>query len=651
MKSNPRSLIRWRDQGGQSRAYADLRSLGGGQPALIPPGETRATTDPEIAEILFDKLVRKFIAQAKKKALHALGSGPDLTDFAGHYSAEMAASDDYDADELRELDACLVRVVDYFTRWQHASARQPEPLQRRRPLALIGIPDIYAFNEWLNSMPDQEGNQLTAESRRTHLYVLSGVFDTAIAKGKLPMGSNPVAGLIRDIGRRSRETEWLSVGELALLLESARTLMCEAQAPGAVRPLPCLYELVATFMLTGAREGEITRLQVRHLDFGSRTIHIPDSKTGRVARSIPMHSQLREILWPYVQSLGRTTGHVFTTTLSEPIALLLDAAGHLRTLPAPPAAGGLRAHLAAAHVRLDQQRCALVEAVQRIADLPDVDPIRQLRANVTSYSRSADAYRRWVDFGRSVETLRRTRKYEGSTLEAEDLLSRAREILSVDGLVALDQVALLELDLAKLEAKASDRSSHVEASTRLAAERLGSELATLFDSPDPGPLAYTDSLECLQVTVAQRVHRGVSALRLRAACSDLDARTRAGLLSRLDRILESVRSNGNGLFAAQGDRLARTLVEQIRQARNALDAHGSSHRIGELSRSLTAGPVDLVSALDGGKEPETNEWLREVMRLARAGLIRVTMDVPQQDLEAASGDRDAASLSAAPAVQ
>jgi hypothetical protein len=45
-------LIRWRNQGGKLRAYAELRSLGGGRRALIPPGETRATTDPETAEIL-----------------------------------------------------------------------------------------------------------------------------------------------------------------------------------------------------------------------------------------------------------------------------------------------------------------------------------------------------------------------------------------------------------------------------------------------------------------------------------------------------------------------------------------------------------------------------------------------------------------------
>jgi hypothetical protein len=37
-----------------------------------------------------------------------------------------------------------------------------------------------------------------------------------------------------------------------------------------------------------------------------------------------MHSQLREILWPYVQRLGRTSGHVFTTTWGEPIYSWLE---------------------------------------------------------------------------------------------------------------------------------------------------------------------------------------------------------------------------------------------------------------------------------------------------------------------------------------
>ena len=45
----------WRERGGERRAYADLRAfrdVGGGQEALIAPGESSATTDPDIAERL-----------------------------------------------------------------------------------------------------------------------------------------------------------------------------------------------------------------------------------------------------------------------------------------------------------------------------------------------------------------------------------------------------------------------------------------------------------------------------------------------------------------------------------------------------------------------------------------------------------------------
>lgn len=327
MTSNPSEFagarenarIRWRNQGGKRRAYADLRSLGGGQPALIPPGEKRATTDPEIAEKLLNQLLAKFKKRKEKKVLAAIDPGPDLADFAIHHLEEQAALGDYDTEWLTDSEAYLALAVDYFTRWQHASTRHPEPLPRRRSLASIDVPDVRAFSEWLNSIPDQRGCQRSTAFRRRILSALNNLFDRAITEGKLPVGSNPVAVQFQELSGSSRETAWLGVGELAILLESARTIGCEAQATRELQSLPCLYELVATFMLTGAREGEITRLQMRHLDFGSRTTHIPDSKTGRVARSIPMHSQLREILLPYVQRLGRTSGYVFTTTSGEAI--------------------------------------------------------------------------------------------------------------------------------------------------------------------------------------------------------------------------------------------------------------------------------------------------------------------------------------------
>ena len=331
MTSNPQKsgsqkkhpLIRWRNQGGKLRAYAELRSLGGGRRALIPPGETRATTDPETAEILVHQYIAELSQRNHKKALLAIDPGSDLVDVAIHYLEELTASNDYDAETLADWEAHLSRVVAYFTRWQHASVHHPEPLPRRRSLISIGIPDIYAFNEWLRSMPDPRGNQLSNESRRDHLRALSGVFDTAIIEGSLPRGRNPVPDLMRDLGRRGSETKWLSVGELALLLESARTFGCEAQGGRAVLSIPCRYELIATLMLTGAREREITRLQVHHLNFEARTIDIPNPETGEIDRTIPLHSQLYDILEPYVLRLGRTSGYVFTMASGEEITSCL----------------------------------------------------------------------------------------------------------------------------------------------------------------------------------------------------------------------------------------------------------------------------------------------------------------------------------------
>lgn len=326
MTSNPQNSscpkqhpwIRWRNQGGKLRAYAELRSLGGGRRALIPPGETRATTDPETAEILLHQYIQE-LKERDKKALSVVDPGLDLVDVAVRHLEELAASNDYPAQWLANWEACLSRVVDYFTRWQHASVHHPEPLPRRRSLASISVSDLYALNEWLRSMPDHRGNQLSDESRREHLRALGGVFDTAIVERLLPMGGNPIAHLMKDLGRRSSESQWLGVGELALLLESARTFVCESATGWAVLSIPCRYELVAALMLTGAQEREITSLQVHHLNFEARTIDIPNPESGQVDRTIPLHTQLYDILRPYVLRLGRTSGYVFTRESGEEI--------------------------------------------------------------------------------------------------------------------------------------------------------------------------------------------------------------------------------------------------------------------------------------------------------------------------------------------
>jgi integrase len=314
-KENPR--IRWRNQGGKRRAYADLRSLGGGQPALIPPGEKRATTDPEIAELLLQQHIRRLTDRKQKQAMFAID--PDFEGFVDHHVEEMERSREGRPGWLLNTRTNLTRAVKYFTCYQHATTRNPKPQPRPRSLSTIGVQDVRAFHEWLKTQPNRRGGMLSAQSRRHHLIALSGLFKRAISERKLPVGSNPVTAMADEPVEPIRETVWLDVAELALLLESARTFASKAQAAGRQPSLPCIYEFLATFVLTGAQEGEIRRLQLGYLDFESCTIHILNAATGQVDRSVPMHGQLREILLPYVKQLGRTTGHLFTTHSGEAV--------------------------------------------------------------------------------------------------------------------------------------------------------------------------------------------------------------------------------------------------------------------------------------------------------------------------------------------
>jgi integrase len=309
----------WRNQGGRLRAYADLRYLGGRREALIPPGETRATSDAEIARELLHRRIKALKEQTRQDIWHSIDPGPDLADFAIHHLERMGSSREGGSGWLFNTEKNLTRVVKYFTCYQHASTRDPKPQPRPRSLSTIDVQDVHAFHEWLKTQPNGRGGLLSAQSRRHHLSALSGLFKRAIDEGKLPMGSNPVAAMTYKPSEPNRETAWLEAGDLALLLESARTFALEARAAGCQTSLPCIYELLATFVLTGAKEGEIRRLQVDHLDFSSHIIRIPDAKTGQVDRSILMHAQLREILLPYVRQLGRSTGLVFTTPSGDAV--------------------------------------------------------------------------------------------------------------------------------------------------------------------------------------------------------------------------------------------------------------------------------------------------------------------------------------------
>src|SRR5687768_9477077 len=83
--SSRKSRIYWRNQGRENRAYADLRDLGGGLVALIPPHEKRATTDPEIAEELLLQRMTALKEQRRNWVLFGLDPEADLAKYVEHH--------------------------------------------------------------------------------------------------------------------------------------------------------------------------------------------------------------------------------------------------------------------------------------------------------------------------------------------------------------------------------------------------------------------------------------------------------------------------------------------------------------------------------------------------------------------------------------
>src|SRR3989441_2256558 len=73
-----RSRVFWREQGGAQRAYADFRDyadVGGRREALMVLGETLATTDLGIAEVLAAKRLaelNQLRARRQGRAVHGL---------------------------------------------------------------------------------------------------------------------------------------------------------------------------------------------------------------------------------------------------------------------------------------------------------------------------------------------------------------------------------------------------------------------------------------------------------------------------------------------------------------------------------------------------------------------------------------------------
>lgn len=196
----------------------------------------------------------------------------------------------------------------HLAEMRHQLQRAAKHFGAERKLASITPEDVHSFDRWLSTLKGRKGRPLSGQSRKHHMYALSGMFSWAAFKRVVAV--NPVASVPKDLKPQARpkEQNWLEVPDAALLLEAARTLPpIPPETPGG-RPVDFAYPLLATFLMTGARRKEILGMLVEDVHFDRNRISIRPSefsegnrlKTKNATRTLHLHPQLKQILQAYV---------------------------------------------------------------------------------------------------------------------------------------------------------------------------------------------------------------------------------------------------------------------------------------------------------------------------------------------------------------
>lgn len=281
------SRIYWRDQGGERRAYGDFRDLGGKREALIPEGETRATTDPDVAQALCTERVKELASRTRDRVLLGIEEPSSVGTFAAHHLKLKARSGRVSEAHLANMQLHYGRAADFFG--------------AGRELHTIGVRDVERWMHSLATEPNGRGETLSPKTVREHLNSLSNLYRRAQGEAAVPPGFNPVAAVMDKPVARKREAKWLEVPDAALLLEAARLY----KPPPGKHGASWMHPLVATALLTGGRKSEILGLVVDDVSFDRRTVTFRPHPHRRLKsrtshRAVPLWPQLEEILREYI---------------------------------------------------------------------------------------------------------------------------------------------------------------------------------------------------------------------------------------------------------------------------------------------------------------------------------------------------------------
>jgi integrase len=315
-----KSRVYWRNQGGVRRAYGDFRDLGGKLEALIAKGETRATSDFDVANQLVSLRVAELERRKRQKGIRHLEGEATLIAYSLVHLEAKKTSGSITEQWQKVTKHHLATAIEYFCNRGAELVRddQNNPIfddVPDRDLESISVAEVQKYIAWLAKRSNGRGGTLSPSAQRKHLNSLSNLYRRAASEECVPPGYNPVQALIekpRDGVGRS-ESNWLEVPDAALLLESAR--LFKAKRGDVAFPDGLLHALIATMLLTGGRPAEVLGLEVADISFKRETVTFREHDHRRLknrgsSRVVPLWPQLREILSAYLKN-GPKEGLLF----------------------------------------------------------------------------------------------------------------------------------------------------------------------------------------------------------------------------------------------------------------------------------------------------------------------------------------------------
>ena len=278
---------------GDFRSFSDVS---GGREALKQPGAPWATTDALEAEQLAKRRIAELLAKRQARRDGRPLEDPLLVDYIETYLEWKATLPGRTA----SLDRGATKIA-------------TATLDRDR-LCLANLAAFLGEETRLSAVTDAalsayiRRRRADGRAERTLLHELqafSGPWNHAKA-AKVVQGDSPVPATkkLERVQPPAQEAAWLETGEVVRLLDAARAL----DADPASRFVPCLYPMLAGYVLTGCRKEELFGLERADVDFDNQVIHVRPNrwrglKSRHSRREIPLWPQLAAILQVHIAGL------------------------------------------------------------------------------------------------------------------------------------------------------------------------------------------------------------------------------------------------------------------------------------------------------------------------------------------------------------